>query len=122
MMMVQYALDADADFEIPGVSAPQTSFKDIVAPVALSLEQEKRVSDQIANLARLARDNGDYQSEQFMQWFLKEQIEEVSTMSDLLRVVERSATDPLRVEDWLARELSGREGADPTAPPEAGAG
>jgi ferritin len=121
MMMIQYALDADAKFEIPGVAAPQTSFKDIVAPVALSLEQEKRVSDQIANLAKLARDNGDYQSEQFMQWFLKEQVEEVSTMSDLLRVVQRSSESPLLAEEFLARESFGAgDEHDPGAPAAAG--
>src|SRR5918998_6566376 len=47
MMMVQYLLDADADVAIPGVAAPQTSFRDIVAPVALALEQERRVTEQI---------------------------------------------------------------------------
>src|SRR5918992_5327401 len=46
MMMVQYLLDADAEVTIPGVAAPQTAFSDIVAPVALALEQEKRVTDQ----------------------------------------------------------------------------
>jgi ferritin len=107
MMMVQYLLDADADPVIPGVAAPKTTFEDIVAPVALSLDQERRVSDQIATLAKLARDEGDYQSEQFMQWFLKEQVEEVSTMSDLLRVVERSRDNALLAEEFLARENLG---------------
>src|SRR5512147_194940 len=83
MMMVQYLLDAGVDPEIPGVSAPQIGFDDIVAPVALA--QERRVSDQINALAGAARENGDYASEQFMQWFIKEQVEEVATMSDLLK-------------------------------------
>jgi ferritin len=120
MMMVQYLLDADADVSIPGVSMPETEFADIVAPVVLALEQEKRVSDQIAGLVGVAREEGDYLSEQFVQWFLKEQVEEVSTMSSLLAVVKRSADAPYFVEDYLAREHSGGEAADPTAPPAAG--
>ena len=72
---------------IPGVAAPETGFSDIVAPVALSLEQERRVSDQIGELMGVAREENDYLSEQFTQWFLKEQVEEVSTMSSLLAVV-----------------------------------
>ena len=95
MMMVQYLLDADAEVAIPGVAAPQSGFGDIVAPVALALEQEKRVAEQINALARVAREEGDYTSEQFMQWFIKEQVEEVATMSDLLRVVERSRDNPM---------------------------
>ncbi len=120
MMMVQYLLDAGVDAEIPGVQAPETAFDDIVAPVALALAQERRVSDQIEDLAKVAREEGDYISEQFTLWFLKEQVEEVSTMSDLLRVVERSRDSPLLAEDWLAREQPGDAGADPTAPPAAG--
>jgi bacterioferritin B len=121
MMMVQYLLDADADVQVPGVAAPQTSFSDIVAPVALALEQEKRVSAQINGLAATARDAGDFTSEQFTQWFIKEQVEEVATMSDLLRVVERSKNDPMEIENYMAREHSGDEGEDPTAPHPAGA-
>jgi bacterioferritin B len=120
MMMVQYLMDAGADPAIPGVSAPRTGFADIVEPVALALEQERRVTDQIAELAGVARDARDYQSEQFTQWFLKEQVEEVSSMSDLLRVVERSRENPMWAEEYLARESPGDQGDDPTAPPAAG--
>ena len=87
MMMVEYLLDADVQVTIPGVAAPETGFSDIVAPVVLSLEQERRVSDQIGELMGVARQENDYLSEQFTQWFLKEQVEEVSTMSSLLAVV-----------------------------------
>jgi bacterioferritin B len=120
MMMVQYLLDSDAEVTIPAVTAPETEFDDVVAPVALSLDQERRVSDQIAALTEVARDEGDYLSEQFVQWFLKEQIEEVASMSSLLAVVQRSSDDPMQIEDYLAREHSGGGGADPTAPPAAG--
>ena len=121
MMMVQYLIDADADVVIPGVSAPQVAFSDIVAPVALALEQEKRVTQQINALAGCARAESDYTSEQFMQWFIKEQVEEIATMSDLLRVVERSRDDVMEVENYMAREHSGGEADDPTAPRPAGA-
>ncbi len=120
MMMVQYLLDADAPVAIPGVAAPQSAFSDIVEPVALALEQEKRVTQQINALAATARLEGDYASEQFMQWFIKEQIEEVATMSDLLRVVTRSQADPMAIEDYLVREHPAGEEADPTAPRPAG--
>jgi ferritin len=120
MMMLQYLLDADADAQVPGIAGPKNGFADIVEPVALALDQEKRVTDQINALAGLARDEGDYASEQFMQWFIKEQVEEVSSMSSLLTVVERSRDNPMLAEDFLAREDTG-EGSDPTAPTAAGA-
>jgi ferritin len=119
LMMVQYLLDADADVTIPGVAAPETSFADVVAPVALALDQERRVSDQIAALVGIAREEGDFQSEQFMQWFLKEQVEEVASMSALLKVVQRADGTPMVIEDYLVREHPGG-GEDPTAPGAAG--
>jgi len=122
MMIAQYLLDQDVQAVVPGVSAPQVAFTDIVAPVALALAQEKQVSDQIVALASRARSENDYTSEQFLQWFIKEQIEEVATMSDLLRVVERSRDDVMEIENWLAREHTGEGASDPTAPHAAGAG
>jgi ferritin len=122
MMMVQYLLDTDADVQIPGVAAPAVSFPDVVAPIALALDQEKRVTDQINALAGVARAENDFTSEQFMQWFIKEQVEEVATMSDLLRVAERSRDDVQDIEDYVAREQAQGEAADPTAPHPAGAG
>ena len=92
MMMVQYLLDSGDDVVTPAVAAPQTVFADDVEPVALALDQEKRVTAQISQLAVIARENGDLVAEQFMHWFLQEQREEVSSMSALLQVVERCAT------------------------------
>jgi ferritin len=120
MMMIRYLLDADEHVLVPGVQEPQTEFADLVAPVALALAQERRVSDQIVALMGVAREENDFLSEQFVQWFLKEQVEEVSSMSSLLAVVERSGESANFVEDYLAREQRGAEGPDPTAPPAAG--
>ena len=120
MMMVQYLLDQGVEAVIPGIDPPRTTFGDIVEPVRLALDQEKRVTEQVSALAGLARELGDYAGEQFMQWFIKEQVEEVSSMSSLLTVVERSRENPMLAEEWLAREGSTGEGADPTAPTVAG--
>lgn len=120
MMMVQYLLDADEEVRIPALAAPKMDFVDVVEPVELALNQEKRVTAQINELTRIAREANDFASDQFMQWFIKEQVEEVSKMSDLLAVVTRSKHDLESIEDWVAREDSG-EASDPTAPPIAGA-
>jgi bacterioferritin B len=121
MMIVQYLLDSDHEVVIPAVAAPQTAFKDAREPVALALEQEKRVTDQIAALAALAREENDLVGEQFLHWFLQEQREEVSSMSDLLSVVERaSESNLLLAEDYLARNPVGDQGESASAPPTAG--
>jgi ferritin len=121
MMLVQFLLDADEPVRVPGVEAPKTEFKDAVEPVALALEQEKRVTGQISALAALAREEGELVGEEFLNWFLKEQREEVSSMSDLLKLVERAAeSNLLLAEESLARTAVGDAGLDPSAPPAAG--
>jgi ferritin len=118
MMMVQYLIDQDARVAIPGVAAPVVDFDDLVAPVALALAQEKRVTAQINELTRTAREESDFASDQFMQWFIKEQVEEVATMHDLLAVVKRSK-DIEAIEDYVQREQSGAAN-DASAPAIAG--
>ena len=122
MMIVQYLLDSGEAVTVPGVGAPQTEFEDAVAPVALALEQERQVTEQIKALASLAREEGELVGEQFLSWFLTEQLEETSSMSDLLRIVERASdSNLLLAEEYLARQAVGDEGAvAATAPPAAG--
>jgi bacterioferritin B len=120
MIMVQYLLDTDEEVRIPDIKSQQTAYDDVVGPVQMALEQEKRVSDEIYALFKLARENGDFRAEQFLTWFVKEQVEEVKSMTDLLNVVERAKETPLLIEEFMAREQIGDQGDDPTAPPAAG--
>jgi ferritin len=120
MMMVQYLLDSDEDVVIPGVEAPQTEFPDVVAPVALALAQEKRVTEQIVALVKLARDEGELVGEQFLHWFLQEQREEVASMTELLAVVERGKDNLLSVEEHLSRHVGVESPLEAGAPPAAG--
>jgi ferritin len=120
MSMVQYILDTHERLQIPGIDEVRNDFATVEDVVALALEQEKRVTEQITTLARTARDEGDYLGEQFMQWFLKEQVEEVASMSTLLTVVRRAGDNLFHIEDFVARELPKGEATDPSAPPVAG--
>jgi ferritin len=123
MIIVQYLLDSDEEAAIPGVEAPRTDFSGPVAPVELALEQEKQVTEQIVELAKLAREEGDLVGEQFLAWFLEEQREEVSSMSTLLNIVRRAAdANILLIEEYLARVGVGEEdgGPEAKAPPAAG--
>lgn len=121
MMLLKFEMDTDRDARLPGVAEPRSDFADPAEPIRLALAQERRVTDQITAMANAARAESDYQAEQFMQWFLKEQVEEVSSMNDLLKVVEHAGANVLLVEDYLSREAAkAGGGVDPTAPPAAG--
>ncbi len=120
MMLVQYLLDADESVVVPGVEAPRSEFADVVEPVQLALEQEKRVTGQISALVQLAREEAELVAEQFLHWFLQEQREEVASMSALLAVCERSRENVMLIEEYLAREAGGENALEAGAPPAAG--
>ena len=121
MMMVRYLLDTGADVEFPGIGAPRNRFEGVVEPVELALAQERSVTEKIYALTRIARDDNDFGAEQFMQWFIKEQVEEVSTMSALLTVTKRTGDAIADLESYISREQAAAGEIDPTAPPTADA-
>jgi bacterioferritin B len=108
MKMVRYLLDRGAHPDIGAVEAPQAAFGDHVEPIRLALEQERTVTVRISELFEIARETRDYPSEQFVQWFLEEQVEEEASMNDLLAVAERTRTIPMLLEEYLAREKPGK--------------
>ena len=119
MMLVQYLIDRDVEVEIPGTDPVRNAFASPTEALRLALEQERTVTEQITRLAAVARDEGDYLGEQFMQWFLKEQVEEIALITTLVRVSERAGTDLFHLEDFVAREVAAGV-ADPLAPKAAG--
>ncbi|GAA5105534.1 ferritin [Haloechinothrix salitolerans] len=119
LAIVQYLLDTDHHVEIPGTGQVRNDFSDPVELIELALAQEKDVKSDIETLAKTARGEDDYTGEQFMQWFLKEQVEEIAQMSTLLNIAKRAQGNMFEVEKFLDREDDGG-GADPTMPPVAG--
>jgi len=107
MKMVNYLLDRNARVDFTEISRPQTQFADHVAPIKLALAQEQQVTVNISDLFQIARETNDYLGEQFLQWFLEEQVEEEASMSDLLAVAERTREIPVLLEEYLARETPG---------------
>ena len=120
MMIVRYTLDRDWSVQIPGIDEIRHTFENAVDPIALALAQEKAVTAQIEALFRAARAEDDALGEQFMLWFLKEQIEEVATVNTLLAISVRAGDNWFQIEDHLAREAVGSANVDSAAPDTAG--
>ncbi|HVW40417.1 MAG TPA: ferritin [Amycolatopsis sp.] len=120
LAFVQFMMDTGHYVEIPGAGAVRNEFGEAIELVELALEQEKEVTADVKTLAKIARDSDDYQGEQFMQWFLKEQVEEVARMSTLLTVVNRANGNLFEVETFLTRDAGGAATPDPTMPRVAG--
>ena len=120
MMIVRHMLDRAMPVEIPAVGAVRNTFDSVTEPLALALAQEKQVTAQIEAIFRAARQENDPLGEQFMHWFLKEQVEEVASATTLLAVAERAGTNLFDLENYVAREQVGDSGISSDAPPAAG--
>ena len=116
MKLAQYIVDAGGRVAIPAVSAPKATFKSAEEAVQLSLNWEVTVTKQISALVDLAISESDHITRHFLQWFVNEQLEEVSSMEQLLSIVRRAGEGGLLfVEDYL-----GRRGAPKVASAAAG--
>ncbi len=122
MMMIQYLLDRGVTPVVPGIEGVRNDFARPLELIELALEQERDVTRSIEDIFKAARDAGDFLGEQFMLWFLKEQVEEVASMSTLLTITHRAGDDFFKVEEFIAREAVGDSGVDPSAPSAAGGG
>lgn len=119
MRIIKYLVDTGADVRFGDIGAPQDEFANHVAPIKLALDQERAVTRSFGEISRVAREEGDFVSEQFLQWFLHEQVEEEATMSGLLEVAERVRDFPMSLEEYVAREHPGEDGEE-SAPQAAG--
>src|SRR5213082_816495 len=103
LRFIKYVVDAGGRVTIPAIEAPRGKFNNPEAAVKLSLDQEVKVTHQINALVELARGENDYITINFLQWFLTEQLEEVSSMDNLLKIVQRAGDDLLQADEYLAR-------------------
>lgn len=104
MKFVRFLLEADGKVSIPAISAPKSDFETAEEAVQASLDWEKEVTQQIYDLMGLSQVENNYIAQRFLDWFVTEQLEEVSSMSTLLGIVKRAGEgNLLYVEDYLSR-------------------
>jgi ferritin len=120
MMIVQYHLDRSLPVTIPGIPEVRNDFANVIEPLQLALDQEQQVTRQIEAIFRAARAEGDALGEQFLMWFLEEQVEEVAAATTLLTVAKRAGDNLFDLENYVARETIGDSGVSADAPRVAG--
>ncbi|MFE1594527.1 ferritin [Nocardia sp. NPDC058705] len=120
MRMVQYLLDRDAPITIGGLDEVRSEFDSPRAAISFLLERQRVTTGQLTALVAAARDSNDFLGEQFMQWFLAEQVDDVAGLTTLLTVLDRQ-DNLFDVEEFIRRELRGTVHVDTTAPRMAGA-
>jgi ferritin len=104
MKMVQFLNDTDQEVVIPAIPAPKPTFSSVKEAIQLAYDQEVRVTEQIKEIYNTAAKADDRITQNFLQWFLEEQVEEMASMDTLLKIADRAGKDLFRIEDYVARE------------------
>jgi ferritin len=113
MMFVRFMLEAGAKPIIPPLPELRNNFESATDAVQFALDQELTVTDQINKLVSVAIAESDHTSNQFLQWFVTEQVEEVDSMTTLLQTIKHASGNLLFVEDFV-RRLAVNAAAAPT--------
>ena len=103
LKFVHYLLDTQGELQIPAIAAPKAKFASAEEAVKAALTWEQEVTGQVKNLMDLAVAQNDYLAQNFLQWFVDEQLEEVNKMDQMLSVIQRAGEkNLLMVEAYLA--------------------
>jgi ferritin len=103
MKFVHFMLEAEGRPIIPPVPELRNDFGSPEEAVQFALDQERKVTAEIDNLVSLAVTEGDHAGNNFLQWFVTEQVEEVATMTTLLQTIRLAGDNLLLVEDYVRR-------------------
>lgn len=102
MKLAKYVVDAGGELRIPAIPAPKAGFRNALEAVTLALNSELKVTEQINGLVDIAIAEKDHLAKQMLDWFVNEQLEEVSSMDTLVRMVKRAGESGLfHVEAFL---------------------
>ncbi|MGD8814093.1 MAG: ferritin [Anaerolineales bacterium] len=105
LKFVRYILDAGGNVAVPAMKAPTTEIASAEAAAQMALDWEIEVTKLINALMDIAVEEKDYIAQEFLQWFVNEQLEEVSSMDSLLSVIRRAGEKQLlMVENYVSRQ------------------
>ena len=79
-----YILERGGKVALSEIRAPKSQYKSALEAFEDSLKHEKAVTKSIEKLYVLAKDEKDFGTEVFLQWFITEQIEEESTVKSII--------------------------------------
>ena len=103
MKFVHYVLETGGQLKIAAIPATKYDFVSAEEAVKAALDWEIEVTGQINALMGIAVEKKDYIGQAFLQWFVSEQLEEISTMSTLLSVTRRAKDNMFYLEEYIAR-------------------
>jgi bacterioferritin B len=97
LKFVKYLNDVGGKVVIPTIAAPKASYASVEEVIQESLTWETEVTNRINAMMTLAIEQRDYAAQDFLRWFVTEQVEEMSTFDNLLKIVKAAGERSLIV-------------------------
>ena len=113
MLFVKYLQNNGAPVVYEAIDKPAADLKDKMDPLTAGLEHEKYVTGLIHTIYEAAYETRDFRTMQFLDWFVKEQGEEETNASDLVKKMELFGGDAKALY-MLDSELGGRTYSAPS--------
>lgn len=107
LKILDYILEQDGAARLEAIDAPPAEFGTVLDAIEFAFKHEQKVTKQIHDLVALAEKENDYATRQFLGWFVEEQVEEVSSMRDLLDVARMCGNHLLNLEAYLIHRNAG---------------
>ena len=84
----------------------------MLAIAQAAVDGELEITRRIHDIVALAESEKDYSTRSFLQWFIDEQVEEVSVMTDILHWVKLGKDDLLQVDALVRHSMTEGEGEE----------
>lgn len=84
MIIFDYMVDRDTKVQLKQIDVPDNDFKSPLQVFEKILEHERYVTSSIESIANLSMDECDLATRNFINWYLKEQVEEEKNASDII--------------------------------------
>ncbi|MEN6309114.1 MAG: ferritin [Anaerohalosphaeraceae bacterium] len=113
-----HVLERGGQVKLTTIDGPETEWKDIEAVFAATLKHENYVTERINSLVDLAIKEKDHASNQYLQWFVNEQVEEEKNAEQILGQLKIMGKQPGAALYMLDKEMAARVFTPPAAPAE----
>lgn len=88
MKFYAFIIQTGGDVTLKQIGAPKTSWKSVTEAFKDTLAHEKKITGLINKLVDQAMQSKDYAANNFLQWFVNEQVEEVATVEEIINKLE----------------------------------
>lgn len=108
MRFFEFVDQMDGRVKLTEIAAPPVDWESPQAVFEYTYEHEKKVSKRIHQLVSLALEEKDHATNNFLQWFVAEQVEEVSSVKAILKKLQfvgDSAASLLMIDQELAQRV-----------------